>query len=94
MRIIHAHATNYSDVFLRALRNYIIEIPIFNYSTNLIACSKKAGKIGLLITGIAATGYGIYKLAPYVKSKIHKPKQNQETDDTYCDHHTNNTVTE
>ena len=44
MRIIHAHATNYSDVFLRALRNYIIEIPIFNYSTNLIACSKKAGK--------------------------------------------------
>ena len=55
---------------------------------------KKAGKIGLLITGIAATGYGIYKLAPYVKSKIHKPKQNQETDDTYCDHHTNNTVTE
>ena len=44
VRIIHAHATNYSDVFLRALRNYIIEIPIFNYSTNLIACSKKAGK--------------------------------------------------
>lgn len=59
-----------------------------------VAKLKKAGKIGLIISGIAATGYGIYKLTPYVKSKLNKQLQDQETEDSHCNNYIDNTSTE
>ncbi len=50
----------------------------------VIANWKKAGKISLLIGGVALTGYGIYKMTPHVKKwwckrkhSIHKEKEYQ-----------------
>lgn len=43
IRILHSHSTQYSDGLLRSLRNYIIEIPMFFFTTHLIACSHAAG---------------------------------------------------
>lgn len=92
------HVQKQMPIFLQKKRKKkaaeLVEAKEVQKALERVTKLKKAGKIGLLITGIATTGYGIYKLAPYVKSKIHKPKHNQETDDTYCDHHTNNTATE
>lgn len=43
VRILHAHATQYSDSLLKSIRNYILELPSNLFLTNRIACSKKAG---------------------------------------------------
>ena len=44
IRILHSHSTKYSDNFIKSIRNYLIELPMFKYTTNLIACSDVAGK--------------------------------------------------
>ena len=44
IRIIHSHSTKYSESFLKSIRNYIIERPMFLYATHCIACSKLAGR--------------------------------------------------
>lgn len=44
IRILHSHSTKYSDNLLKSIRNYFLELPMFKYSTNLIACSDVAGK--------------------------------------------------
>lgn len=43
VRIVHSHSTKYSDNFIKSVRNYLIELPMFNYATHLIACSDVAG---------------------------------------------------
>ncbi len=44
VRILHSHATKYSDSFWRGVRNFIIQMPVLSYATHLIACSELAGK--------------------------------------------------
>lgn len=44
IRILHSHSTKYSDNLLKSIRNYLLELPMFKYSTNLIACSDVSGK--------------------------------------------------
>lgn len=44
IRILHSHSTKYSDNKLKSIRNYLIELPMYNYTTHLIACSEVAGK--------------------------------------------------
>lgn len=43
VRILHAHATQFSDSWMKSIRNWIIEAPVLKYCTNLMACGKKAG---------------------------------------------------
>lgn len=43
VRVLHAHSTKYSDCWLKSFRNWVIEVPVLKYSTNLIACGKNAG---------------------------------------------------
>lgn len=44
IRILHSHSTKYSDNFIKSIRNYIIELPMFNYTTHLLACSETSGQ--------------------------------------------------
>ena len=44
IRILHSHSTKYSDNIIKSIRNYLLELPMFNYATHLIACSEVAGK--------------------------------------------------
>ena len=44
VRILHSHSTKYSDNVIKSVRNYLIELPMFKYTTHLIACSDVAGK--------------------------------------------------
>jgi len=43
-RIVHAHATKYSDKKINALRNYFLCLTLKKYANILFACSRKAGE--------------------------------------------------
>ncbi|WP_311531245.1 glycosyltransferase [uncultured Anaerococcus sp.] len=44
IRILHSHATKYSDNLFKAIRNYFLQLPMGHYATHYIACSSAAGK--------------------------------------------------
>lgn len=44
IRILHSHSTKYSENAIKSIRNYLIELPMFRYTTHLVACSNLAGE--------------------------------------------------
>lgn len=44
IRILHSHSTKYSDNIIKSIRNYLLELPMFNYANYLVACSNVSGK--------------------------------------------------
>lgn len=43
-RMVHSHSINYSDYWTRAVRNFILQLPLRYIANYYVACSKEAGK--------------------------------------------------